>query len=204
MKLWKVVPVVTALVLSSSVNAALVERLGGLAYYDDNLNITWATDVIVTGRDTWANQTAWAESLTLGGITGWRLPNVDVNGDGNIAYCQAGNDSECLDNELGYQLLRNSITIDTPVPFTNFDQSGLYVSSTIYASDPSFVWDVSISATRGVGSFAAHTITSPAFFAWAVHDGDVAELSSVPLPAAALLFGSGLIGLAGIARRKKA
>jgi hypothetical protein len=35
---------------------------------------------------------------------------------------------------------------------------------------------------------------------WAVRDGDV--LAAVPLPAAVWLFGSGLLGLAGFARRK--
>ena len=38
-------------------------------------------------------------------------------------------------------------------------------------------------------------------FAWAVHSGDV---SAIPVPAAVWLFGSGLIGLVGLARRKKA
>jgi hypothetical protein len=37
--------------------------------------------------------------------------------------------------------------------------------------------------------------------AWAVRDGDV---SAVPVPAAVWLFGSGLLGLIGIAKRKKA
>jgi hypothetical protein len=38
--------------------------------------------------------------------------------------------------------------------------------------------------------------------AWAVRDGDVAA-SVVPLPAAAWLFGSGLLGLFGVSRRKQ-
>jgi hypothetical protein len=38
-------------------------------------------------------------------------------------------------------------------------------------------------------------------YGWAVRAGDV---SAVPVPAAVWLFGSGLIGLVGIARRKKA
>ncbi len=37
-------------------------------------------------------------------------------------------------------------------------------------------------------------------FAWAVRSGDV---SAVPVPAAVWLFGSGLIGLLGIAKRKR-
>ena len=38
-------------------------------------------------------------------------------------------------------------------------------------------------------------------YAWAVQSGDI---SAVPVPAAVWLFGSGLIGLAGFDRRKKA
>lgn len=37
---------------------------------------------------------------------------------------------------------------------------------------------------------------------WAVHNGDIGA-SAVPLPAAAWLFGTGVIGLLGFARRKK-
>ena len=38
--------------------------------------------------------------------------------------------------------------------------------------------------------------------AWAVYSGDVSAISAVPVPGAVWLFGSGLIGLIGIARRK--
>jgi hypothetical protein len=38
------------------------------------------------------------------------------------------------------------------------------------------------------------------YYAWAVRSGDV--VSAVPVPATVWLFGSGLIGLLGIARRK--
>lgn len=48
-----------------------------------------------------------------------------------------------------------------------------------------------------------HLNNGAEFKAWAVHDGDVG-VSAVPVPAAAWLFGSGLLGLAGLARRKKA
>jgi hypothetical protein len=37
-------------------------------------------------------------------------------------------------------------------------------------------------------------------YAWAVHEGNI---GAVPIPAAVWLFGSGLIGLIGAARRKK-
>ena len=35
MKIFKMAAVTAALVVSTSANAALIERLGGLAYYDD-------------------------------------------------------------------------------------------------------------------------------------------------------------------------
>jgi hypothetical protein len=41
------------------------------------------------------------------------------------------------------------------------------------------------------------------YYAWAVQSGDVAVLAT-PVPAAVWLFGSGLLGLIGMARRKKA
>ena len=46
----------------------------------------------------------------------------------------------------------------------------------------------------GITQYAKSTIFN---YAWAVSDGDV-----VPIPAAVWLFGSGLIVLAGFARRK--
>jgi hypothetical protein len=41
-------------------------------------------------------------------------------------------------------------------------------------------------------------------FAWAVHDGSVGTALAAPIPPAIWLFGSGLLGLVGMARRKKA
>ena len=38
--------------LLSSANAALESRLGGLAYYDTELNITWAADANINVKET--------------------------------------------------------------------------------------------------------------------------------------------------------
>lgn len=40
-------------------------------------------------------------------------------------------------------------------------------------------------------------------YVWLVHDGDVAELSSVPILASIFLFGFGLLSLVGFARKNK-
>ena len=89
-------------------NAAVVlpleSRLGGLAYYDPNLDITWLTDAdINNGSDvTWDSQSAWAAGLEIGGFIGWRLPSADVNGDGVVVDCNGGGVAGCIDNEMGY------------------------------------------------------------------------------------------------------
>lgn len=61
----------------SMANAALESRLNGHAFYDTDLNITWAADANINGSHNWFEQTAWAESLTIEGVGGWRLPEID-------------------------------------------------------------------------------------------------------------------------------
>ena len=50
-------------------------RLGGLAYYDSHLDITWAANANINGADTWANQVAWAS-----GLMQFPLPIADRHG----------------------------------------------------------------------------------------------------------------------------
>jgi hypothetical protein len=80
-------------------------------------------------------------------------------------------------------------------PFKNI-QPSYYWSATEYAPDANFAWVFLMAEGNQDYSYKYHS-----FYAWAVHSGDV---SAVPVPAAAWLFGSGLIGLTGIARRKRA
>ena len=49
MKILKTLSAVFVLVLSTSSHAALVERLGGLAYYDDVADLTWLADANAAG-----------------------------------------------------------------------------------------------------------------------------------------------------------
>ncbi len=73
--------------LVSTVDAALVSRLGGLAYYDTVLNITWLQDANYAnttgygpadfeGKMDWADANAWAAGLSIAGVGGWRLPDT--------------------------------------------------------------------------------------------------------------------------------
>ncbi len=194
--------------LGSTAHAALVGVLpatvGGTdyqAYYDDQLDISWTANASINGRDNWDNQLAWAANLDIDGVTGWRLPSMDVNGDDFIVSCST-DQATCKDNEYGHlfnygagAVFGSGISGSSPGPFSSV-QTSSYWSSSELISNSSQAWLHNF-FIFGQGTFAK----SGDEFAWAVHSGNV---SAVPVPAAAWLFGSGLMGLLGLARRKKA
>lgn len=190
--------------VTQSASAALLGRLpvtpGGTdyqAYYDTLLDITWAANANINGLDTsWNNQIAWADSLTIGGVTGWRLPSADVNGDGAVVDCAGGGVVGCLDNEMGYLYWEEGISNINPGPFENVQLLG-YWSGTELSSNLASAWGFSFSS----GGQGADDKNNTNGYAWAVHSGDVA---AVPAPAAIVLFSSGLLGLVGITRHRKA
>jgi hypothetical protein len=165
-----------------------------LAYYDPNLDITWAQDANINGEESWDNQIAWAAGLTLGGVSGWRLPSMDVNGDGPVVDCFGGGVAGCADNEYGYLYWEEGITGDAPGPFSNV-VSGWYWSGT----ERDFASAYQFNFNNGHQSLSFSRQTTE--YAWAVHDGDIPKV--VPIPAAVWLFASGLIGLPALARRKR-
>ena len=53
------------------------------AFYDTILDITWLRDANLNGQQSWADATSWASALTIGGVSGWRLPAmVDTGAPG--------------------------------------------------------------------------------------------------------------------------
>jgi hypothetical protein len=202
-RLWGAVSACLFTLVTTLSNAAVVQPLEGRlpatpggtdyqAYYDPNLDITWAADANINGTASWDNQVAWAAGLTIGGFGGWRLPSVDVNGDGTVVDCFGGGVTGCADNEMGYLYWEESITASTPGPFSNVQSSEDYWSGTEFAPIPTDAWGFAFSDGLQFGGSSSIEL-----FAWAVRTGDV------PLPAAVWLFGSGLIGLLGLARRKR-
>lgn len=178
-------------------DAALVSRLGGLAYYDDVANLTWLADANAAqtsgydadGLMTWQAANDWAAQLNVGGVSGWRLADTDPAISG---YNQTGSEM----GDLFYNALGNTAgSLTNTGPFSNV-QSNYYWSATEYAPNTNYAWTFYMYN----GSQSAY-FKDNSFVGWAVQSGDV---SAVPVPAAAWLFGSGLLGLVGVARRKSA
>ena len=212
-------------VVSFSADAALVSRLGGLAFYDDVADLTWLVDAnagagtafdtgISTTDDkmTWQNANDWAAQLTVGGVAGWRLattlqpdPSCSTQSNQGPSFPLQGVGTGCTGSEMGnlfYNVLGGvALTSITTTHNTNYDlfsdvQSDIYWSGTEFAPNTEQAWDFAFIT----GVQVPHNKGDVFSFAWAVQSGDV---SAVPVPAAAWLFGSGLLGLIGVARRKK-
>lgn len=190
-------------------NADLINNGGGLIY-DTDLNITWYDAAPV--QRSWSESVAWAGSLTLGGVTGWRLPNT-VDG-----YCVEGNNgtTTCGYNittsemghlyytelgNIGYRGVDGSYPPDWGLknkgPFINL-RSDMSYWSIEYSLYPACAWDF----VMGGGSQGnVYKEGNFRLYALAVHEGNVG--APVPIPDAVWLLGSGLIGLIGLKRKFK-
>jgi len=185
--------IIASLGLMSPVNAAtlpLQSRLGGLAFYDPNLDITWAADASLSGTGTWDDQMAWAAGLTIGGLSGWRLASADVNGDGTFAECSVSSIG-CEDDELSFLFWEEGISTIAQNPFSNIQSSDYWSSTDCCGGSFALIFNF----VDGDDSQATNKNLVPKY-GWAVRDGDV-----IPIPAAVWLFGSAL-GLLGWLKRK--
>lgn len=190
-----------ALVSFGADAATLLSRLGGQAYYDPDANLTWLADANAAGTlMSWTDANTWAAGLNVGGVTGWRLPDT-LQPDTGCTDVTSGGETygfNCTGSEMGnlfYNSLGNTAgSLSNAGPFSNV-QSGWYWTATASTSFSGDAWWFSMDQGYQ-GSWSQGSTNH----AWAVHSGDV---GTVPIPAAAWLFGSGLFGLVGVARRKK-
>ncbi|MHB8623496.1 MAG: Lcl domain-containing protein [Sulfuricaulis sp.] len=171
------------------------------------------------GFMTWAKDQSWISAMNAAnylGYNNWRLsttlqPDTTCTNqriDDSFGYNCAGSElGHLFYNELG-GVVGQSMTVTHNTNynlFQNIQQSSStgispeyapsYGSSTEFALDNRYAW--SFDFNSGVQDI--YYKDEVVHHSWPVHPGDV---GTVPLPAAAWLFGSGLLGLLGIAKRR--
>lgn len=182
----------------------------GLSYYDSVRDVTYNDWRLPTVRpvngsnfDTTlsfdgSTDLGFARTTTDGTDGGWRDgSNNSVSEIGYMYYVNLANlgtcDPELSSGELCTLQSGWSTTIKNTDPFTYLSISG-YWTGTEYNLRDAWSFDFPNGVQQTNIKFTEQN-------AWAVRDGDV---GLVPVPSAVWLFGSGLIGLIGIAKRKKA
>lgn len=218
MKYLNVGKVLALLLISLQSNAALVERLGGLAYYDTDADLTWLADAnyaVTTGYDAdglmnWYDANLWVSNLNVGGIGDWRLPyTLQPDPSCSFQTASASYGYSCTGSELGnlfHNVLGNLSYYDSNMvyqpdwglsntgPFSNVQAR--YWSETVYAPYTENAWGFNVHTGYQVSTYKTNDKN---LYAWAVRSGDVAV---VPVPPAIWLLLSGLIGMAGVGRRR--
>jgi hypothetical protein len=195
---------VLVLLVFSPAHATLINN-GNDLIYDTDLNITWYNPSV--GNMTWDQASIWITSLntlSIGGVTGWRLPtalnylngsypaygyNVTESELGHLYYEELGNSADMYNNS----------TLITG-PFTNLQSVNYWTSTTDakWAGTPGKAFAFSF-ITGGQGTASMDLVAS--YSVLAVHAGDISAASHTPIPGAILLLGPGLVCLAVI--RKK-
>jgi hypothetical protein len=199
--------------ISVSANASLVSRLDGQAAYDDVLNITWTTNAALSGSHNWDNQMGFVRGLNTAnylGFDGWRLASLSVTAGlptgttTSVFDCGASpstTEPACRDNELGYMYWQN-------MGGTGSDKTGNQtVDGVLLANVQPYYWSGTEFSFSGAWYFfflnsqQGSTSKGLDYYGWVVADGDI---GATPIPPSVWLFGSGLLGLIGIARKKAA
>lgn len=196
----------------SMANADLVARTGEMVYETD-LNITWLSDANYAktsgstygyGRDhrmDWNEAMAWAASLNVGGVSGWRLPTTDTSCvDYNCTISEFGH---LFYKELGGRAGHSVFESSDPdlALFTSIEPVS-YWSSTEFASDPSRAWVFAFSDGSQGGLMKSTPGWCCNLSAWAVHDGDVGA-ALVPEPEMYAMMSIGLLAMFSFGRLKQ-
>jgi len=216
MKLWNLIAATTTLILSVNVNAAIVEidwNLSGdnLITRDTSSGLDWLDLTVTNGM---SYNTVSLELISGGSLEGWRYA---TNTEVTSLWSNWGLDF-VEDTFITIPGLDPAVYSATDIIGDTFNNSfsGFTVGAVGMTSDLNPV-NSDYKFIMGVYHVDHHpTQQLTAYMGGSINDTvhiDVAnpmqgsylvQVSSVPVPAAAWLFGSGLIGLVGFARRKKA
>ena len=214
--------------MSATTNAALVDLGGGLIY-DEDQDLTWTQDAGMSGLLSWDEATTWVGDLVFGGFDDWRLATTtqfddptcsgDVRGDfffESRTDCLGG-EMELLTylydpwtNDLFENLNRTRYWTATPYrdgidPCIDYPAYEVECNITNDDGDrEGFYWQWGFTGWGGFNGPAFKTTMAGTAdrYAWAVRDGGGVLAAATPIPAAIYLFGSGLLGLFGVMKRK--
>lgn len=168
--------------------------------------------------------------LNNANITEWNI-SVDVNGDGISQTTSSSDDGQSafLYLPAGYSPLSataNSLIFDFDQDYPLYGGGGVpgielrtygvadyesggfafWGARSISTGGNSFYQGIKLRETQAVWNNDTWSHDTTSYNSFTAYTGalEIASISAVPVPAAVWLFGSGLIGLAGVARRKKA
>lgn len=160
--------------------ADLQPRLDGQALYDTDLGITWLADAGGAGSDrglmNWLEAQNWVQAFSLGDATEWRLP-ATLNPDASCQDPATSSGFNCTGSEMGHLFYvelggtANRPISDSTDPdvnlFSNLDGANWWSETSF--TIPELAWDFRF----GSGRQSASNKETFAFFAMAVHNGDV-------------------------------
>lgn len=184
--------------------------------YDASLNVTWLRNADMNGFMIWSDANDWANNLTVGGFSDWRLPIIVDTGTPGCDWGFEG--TECGYNvltatsemaHLYYVTLGNKAWVDT----TGAWQPGYGLTNTgdFQSLHSSYYWFGNLFEPVIDGSFAWYfgtnfgnqdpSGTEGYMFAMAVRPGDVLA-ATVPEPESLVLALTGMASLCLIRRRR--
>jgi hypothetical protein len=215
--------------LSGTAQATLLDRGKGLIY-DDALNITWLQDwnyaktsgYDADGRMSWEAAVTWADQLTYGGFSDWRLPTIVDTGTPGCDFSSNGTDcgynvqtasNGTVYSEMAhvyYATLGNKAYCAPGIGYCSTSQAGFgFINTGLFAAEADSYWSGTEASGLAAWYFDAGNgsqgveFKSYEFRAVAVRSGDVLAVSAVPEPETYALMLAGLAVLTAVAKQRR-
>ena len=227
MKIKSILLVASVLTMSANINAATINFTGTLGFIEIDTGSTTYSGLAIgdsfSGSFTYGDSSADASSIVTnppisadysftgapygGAITGGSITTIGTDSGVGIGDNDGmGDDTFIINNLYGSSIPYETIS-DTWGTYSSNGTQAFGID--LYSLDTSIFSGLNFQVlplTLSNSDFALFYIEEVDTFGNTTYlaTGKLTAISAVPVPAAAWLFGSGLIGLIGLARRKKA